>query len=320
MADVQVNAQVKIATREAYGKALAELGKQNLNVVALDADLAKSTKSAVFAKEFPDRFFDIGISEQDMVATAGGLGVSGKIPFASTFAVFATGRAYDQIRVSVAYSNSNAKIVGSHAGLATGEDGASHQATEDIALMRVMPNMRVAVPADGTETRSVVMKSAEYSGPVYIRTCRSGTPLIYDDSYSFEFGRASKLREGDDVSIIACGVEVFEALTASDLLKEKGINAAVVNMASIKPIDEAAIIAEAKRCGAIVTAEDHSIIGGLGGAVAEVLTSNYPVPQERIGVKDTFAESAKPAELLEKYGLSAPHIVAACEKVIKRKG
>lgn len=311
--------QPKIATREAYGKALAELGKQNPNVVSLDADLAKSTKSAVFAKEFPERFFDLGISEQDMVATAGGLGVSGKIAFASTFAVFATGRAYDQIRVSVAYSNSNAKIVGSHAGLVTGEDGASHQATEDIALMRAMPNMRVAVPADGKETKGVVFKSAEYPGPVYIRTCRSKTPIIYDDSYQFEFGKASKLREGDDVSIIACGVEVFEALAAADTLKEKGISAAVVNMASVKPIDEAAITEEAKRCGAIVTAEDHSILAGLGGAVAEVLTSNYPVPQERIGVKDTFAESAKPAELLEKYGLSARHIADSCEKVIKRK-
>lgn len=312
--------EAKIATREAYGKALAELGRKNPDVVALDADLACSTKSAVFGKEFPGRFFDLGVAEQDLMATAAGLGLSGKIAFASTFAVFATGRAYDQVRASIAYSNANVKVVGSHAGLMTGEDGVTHQATEDMALMRVLPNMRVVVPADGTETRSAVFACAAYRGPVYLRLCRAKTPLLYDESYRFEFGKASVLRDGSDVGIIACGVEVFEALAAADGLKRKGISASVVNMASVKPLDEGAVIKEAKRCGALVTAEDHSILAGLGGAVAEAATSNYAVPQERIGVQDTFAESAKPAELLVKYGLAAGAITKAAERVLKRKG
>lgn len=306
------------ATREAYGEALAELGAKNKDVVALDADLSGSTKSAVFAKKFPERFFNMGIAEADLIGTATGLAISGKIAFASTFAVFATGRCYDQIRVSVAYPKTNVKIVGSHSGLMTGEDGASHQATEDIALMRAMPNMYLANPADAAEAHDAVFKSAEHKGPVYIRLCRAKTPLL-EETQKFEFGKASVLEDGKDATIFATGVMVYGALEARAALKKKNLDIGVVNVASIKPLDEGLIVKLAKSTGAVITAEDHSIIGGLGGAVAETLSEKAPTPMERVGVRDVFAESGKPADLFHKYGLSTDSIVKYVEKACGKK-
>jgi len=306
------------ATREAYGEALSELGAKNKNVVALDADLSGSTKSAVFAKKFPERFFNMGIAEADMIGTATGLAISGKIAFASTFAVFATGRCYDQIRVSVAYPKTNVKIVGSHSGLMTGEDGASHQATEDIALMRAMPNMYIANPADAAEAHDAVFRAAEHNGPVYIRLCRAKTPLLREIQ-KFEFGKASVIEEGKDATIFATGIMVYGAIEARAELKNKNLDVGVVNVASIKPLDEKLIADLAKKTGAVVTAEDHSIIGGLGGAVAETLAEKRPTPMERVGVRDVFAESGKPAELFHKYGLGTASIVKHAEKAVARK-
>jgi len=308
----------KIATRDAYGKTLAKLGKKYDDLVVLDADLSKSTKTVTFKEEFPDRFINVGIAEQNLVCVAGGLSLAGKVPFASSFAMFATGRAFEMIRNSICYPKLNVKIAATHAGITVGEDGASHQSIEDVAIMRVIPNMAVLVPADAVETEQIIEAAYHYHGPVYIRLGRSGVPVLYDEKYVFEIGKASKLRKGKDVSIIAMGIMVSTALEAAEKLSEEGIQATVYNMSTIKPIDVAAI-EEAAQAGCIVTAEEHSVIGGLGSAVAEVLGEKCPVPLERVGVMDTFGESGKPDELLKKYGLTSEDIVNAAIKAVGRK-
>lgn len=308
------------ATREAYGKALVELGRENKNIVVLDADLSKSTKTADFKKEFPERFFNIGIAEGDMVVTAAGLSTCGKIPFASTFAMFAAGRAFEQIRNSICYPKLNVKIAATHAGLTVGEDGASHQAIEDLSLMRSVPNMTVICPCDDVETKAAIKAAAEYVGPVYIRLGRSSVPTLNDESsYKFEIGKAVKLKEGKDVTIFATGIMVNEALKAAEVLKNDGIEAEVINIHTLKPIDSETIINSVKKTGAVVTCEEHNIIGGLGSAVCEVLAENAPAPVKRVGVMDTFGESGKPAQLLEKYGLTSENVAKAVKEVIKRK-
>jgi len=307
------------ATRDAYGEKLVELGEKNKDIVVLDADLAKSTKTTLFGKRFPHRFFDMGIAEQSMIGTAAGLALSGKIPFASTFAVFATGRVYDQLRMSVCYPKVNVKIVATHGGLTVGEDGASHQALEDIALARALPNMAVVVPCDAVETGKVIEFAAEYRGPMYVRLGRSKIPIINNENYSFNFGKGTVLKEGNDVTLVAIGIMVSLSLEAANILREKGIEAEVINMSTVKPLDGELLVESARKTGAVVTAEEHTVIGGLGGAVAEVLVENFPVPMERIGVRDVFGESGAPEELLEKYRLSTKYIVRAAERVISRK-
>lgn len=307
------------ATREAYGEALVEIGAKNNNIVVLDADLSKSTKTDGFKKAYPDRFFNVGIAEQNLISVGAGLAAAGKVPFVSSFAMFAVGRAFEQVRNAVCYPKLNVKICATHAGITVGEDGATHQSLEDIACMRAVANMKVIVPADAAETKAVIHWSADYEGPVYVRLGRAGVADVTPEGYMFTPGKAQVLRDGKDVAIIACGALVGPAMEAADALHAKGIEARVINMASIKPIDEEAIVAAAKEIGAIVTAEEHNIIGGLGAAVAEVLVSTVPVPMERVGVADTFGESGTPKELMAKYGLSADDIVAAAEKVMKRK-
>lgn len=309
----------KKATREAYGEALVKLGAQNPQVVVMDADLSKSTKTAEFAKVYPERFFQMGIAEQDMMATAAGLASTGKIPFASTFAIFATGRAFDQVRNSIVYPHFNVKVAATHAGITVGEDGGSHQSIEDIALMRVLPGMTVIVPADGPEAEQAVMAAAAYEGPVYLRFGREAVPVIHDESFRFTIGRAEEMRGGGDVAVIACGIMVPSALEAAESLQSEGISARIINMATVKPLDGETVLRAARETGALVTAEEHSIIGGLGSAVAEYLASNLPVPVEMVGVQDRFGQSGKPAELLKEYGLTAADIVAAVKKVLKRK-
>jgi transketolase len=286
-----------MATREAYGKALVELGAKNKDVVVLDADLSKSTKTADFQKVYPDRFFNMGISEQDLMVTAAGLATCGKIPFASTFAIFATGRAYEQVRNSIGYPHLNVKIAATHAGITVGEDGATHQSIEDISLMRGIPGMVVINPADAEETRQAIFAAAEHYGPVYIRLGRMAVPDIHDQNYKFELGKGEVIREGKDVAIIATGIMVAIAIEAADKLKEEGIEATVVNIHTIKPIDKDLIVEVAKKTGKVITAEEHSIIGGLGSAVAEVLSEEYPVKIKRIGIKDQFGQSGSPKEL-----------------------
>jgi len=310
----------KIATRDAYGQALIELGKTNPDVVVLDADLSQSTKTAGFRKEYPERFFNMGIAEQNLIGTAAGLAATGKIPFASTFAMFATGRAFEIIRNSVGYPKLNVKICATHAGLTVGEDGASHQSLEDIACMRVIPNMTVIVPSDAVETKAAIHALAEKEGPAYVRLGRSGVPVINEkEDYKFQIGKGVQLKEGTDATIIATGIMVSEALEASKQLEEKGLKVRVINIHTIKPIDEEIIIKAAKETGKIVTAEEHNIIGGLGSAVAEVVTENHPVPVKRIGTKDTFGESGKPDELLKKYGLTAEDIANAVLELVEGK-
>jgi transketolase len=306
----------KIATREAYGEALAELGEEIKDIVVLDADLSKSTKTSVFAKKFPERFFNMGIAEQNLMGTAAGLATCGKIPFASTFAIFATGRAFEQIRNSICYPNLNVKIAATHAGITVGEDGATHQSIEDIALMRALPNMTVISPADATETKKAVRAAAQMKGPVYLRLGRHPVDTIFGEGYEFKPGKGVILREGRDVAIIATGVMVAEALKAAEILEKDGINAMVVNIHTIKPIDEEVIL-KAAECGAIVTAEEHSIIGGLGSAVAEVLSEKKPVLIKRIGIKDVFGMSGKPEELMKAYGLTAEDIAEAVRSLKK---
>lgn len=301
-----------IATREAYGKTLVEL-VENKDIVVLDADLAGATKTAMFKKACPERFFDMGIAEGDMMGTAAGLAVSGKIPFASTFAIFAAGRGFEQIRNSICYPNINVKIAATHAGVTVGEDGGSHQAIEDISLMRSLPNMVVLNPADAVEARQMVLAAAEYVGPMYLRFGRAATPVIHDDSYKFELGKGEVVKEGKDVSIIATGIMVAKALEAAEILKAEGIDAEVINISTIKPLDNELVLASAKKTGKVVTAEEHSIIGGLGSAVCELLAEEYPVKVTRIGVKDCFGQSGTPAALLEHYGLTAADIVKACK-------
>lgn len=304
-----------IATRDAYGQTLEKLGHENKDIVALDADLSGSTKTNVFAKSFPDRFINVGIAEQNLLGTAAGLAAAGKIPFASTFAVFATGRAFEIIRNSICYPNLNVKIAATHAGLTVGEDGATHQSLEDISIMRSLPNMVVLSPADGVETEQCIRKAAEYKGPVYIRLGRSGLPVIFEDDYEFQIGKGSLLREGNDVTIISTGVMTEKALLAHEQLLKEGISARVINMASIKPIDKDIIIKAAKETKGIVTVEEHNIIGGLGSAVAEVLVENHPTHQIRIGTQDVFGESGNGNELLEKYGLNVDNIISKVKEL-----
>lgn len=309
----------KIATREAYGEALVQLGRENSRVVVLDADLAKSTKTIDFAKVFPERFFDMGVAEQNLVGTAAGLAAAGKIPFCSSFAIFATGRAFEQVRNSVAYSALNVKIAATHAGITVGEDGGSHQSVEDIALMRALPNLTVFVPADAVETAGAVRAAAAMEGPVYIRLGRAGVPVLHGPDFTFEPGRAVKLREGKDAAVIATGIMVSAALEAAELLAGEGLSVLVLDVHTIKPLDVEAVVNAARATGALVTAEEHSIIGGLGSAVAEAVSENYPVPLKRVGMPDKFGESGLPSELLEKYGLTPRAVAAAVKEVIARK-
>lgn len=299
------------ATREAYGAALADLGKMNDRVVALDADLAGSTKSAIFGKSHPERFFDMGISEADMVGTAAGLATCGKIPFASSFSVFATGRAFEQIRNSVCNANLNVKIVGSHAGPSCGEDGSSHQAVEDIAIMRSLPHMMVVVPADDVEAYAATIALAEHDGPAYLRVARLASPTVHKDDYEFVLEKGDLLREGNDVTIVACGMMVPRALGAAEMLAAEGIDAQVVNMHTIKPLDVDLLCACARKTGKVITIEEGSIVGGLGTACAEALSETYPVPIRRIGMPDIFGTSGTGNELLDYFRLNAEHIVAA---------
>lgn len=309
----------KIATRDAYGKTLLKLGEINDDVVVLDADLSKSTKTNDFSKAFPNRFFNMGIAEQNLIGAACGLATAGKIPFASTFAMFATGRAFEVIRNSVCYPKLNVKICATHAGITVGEDGASHESIEDIAIMRAIPNMTVVVPADGIETEKVILEAAKYNGPMYVRLGRSAVPTLFNEDYKFEIGKGSVVRDGNDATIIACGMMVNEAIIAHEALKSEGINVRVINMSTIKPIDRELIINAAKETKAIVTAEEHSIVGGLGSAVSEVVSEECPVVVKKVGVKDVFGESGTPAELLEKHGLTAKHILESVKEAINNK-
>ena len=310
----------KIATRESYGKALKILAATNKNVVVLDADLSKSTKTADFKSVAPERFFNMGIAEANMMVVAAGMSTCGKIPYVSTFAMFAAGRAFEQIRNSICYPKLNVKVCATHAGLTVGEDGASHQAIEDISLMRSIPNMIVINPADDIETQAAIKAIAEINGPCYVRLGRMPVANVNNiETYKFEIGKGVQLVEGTDVTIVATGIMVEMALEASDILSKEGINARVINIHTIKPIDKNILINAAKETGVIVTAEEHSIIGGLGSAVSEVLSEEYPVPVLKIGVMDVFGESGKPNELLEKYGLTSAKIVEKVRKAISLK-
>ena len=303
----------KIATRESYGNALVEVGKEHEDLIVLDADLAGATKTGIFKKAFPERHWDVGIAEANMMGVAAGLSLVGKIPVASSFAMFATGRAYEQIRNSIGYPHLNVKIGASHAGITVGEDGASHQCNEDIALMRSIPGMVVMNPSDAVEAAECVRAAIEYVGPVYMRFGRSAVPVINDNpDYKFEIGKGIVLREGKDVTIVATGLEVSESLAAAEKLAADGIDAKVINIHTIKPIDEELIVAAAKETGKVVTVEEHSVIGGLGSAVCDVLSEKLPTPVLKIGVMDTFGESGPAVELIKKYGLDADSI---CEKV-----
>ncbi|NIP39703.1 MAG: transketolase family protein [Candidatus Dadabacteria bacterium] len=308
-----------IYIREVYGKTLVELGASHGDLVVLDADLTVSTKTNMFGKEYPDRFFTMGVSEQDMMATAAGFALAGKRPFASTFAVFATGRAWEHVRQSVAFPNLNVKIVATHAGVTVGEDGATHQALEDICLMRVLPNMRVVVPADAVETEQVIRTMADNEGPAYVRLARAKFPTIYNSNYKFELGKASRLKDGSDVGIFAAGIMVNEALQAGKILEERGIDACVVNLSTIKPIDIETVVSVAEKTGAVVTAEEHNIIGGLGGVVSEVLSEHCPTPLKRIGMQDRFGTSGNGMQLLEYFGLKGSNIAEAAMQLVGSK-
>ena len=304
MADIK-----KIATRESYGNALVELGREHADVVVLDADLAGATKTSTFKKEFPDRHFDCGIAEGNMMAVAAGIASMGMVPFASTFAMFAAGRAFEQVRNSIGYPHLNVKIGATHGGISVGEDGASHQCCEDFALMRSIPGMTVICPADDVEARAAVKAAYEFEGPVYLRFGRSGVPVFHDEDYKFEIGKGEVLQDGNDIAIIATGIMVGEAVKAGEELRSQGINARVINLSTIKPLDEELILKAAEECGRIVTCEEHSIIGGLGEAVSSLLSEKLPTPVRRIGVNDEFGHSGPAAELLKDFGLSAENIV-----------
>jgi len=308
----------KIATRDGYGKGLVAAGKKNKDVVALDADLSDSTRSEWFQKEFPERFFSMGIAEQDMIGTAAGLALSGKIPYASSFAIFGQ-RAFELTRNILSRNKINVKITGSHAGLFTGEDGKSAQAIEDISLYRTLPNFIVIQPADAIEAEKAVMALLDYKGPSYMRTLRNPLPIIHEDNYKFKIGKGEILKKGNDAVIFATGTMVHEALKASEELKKDNIDIFLVNIHTIKPIDKELIIDLAKKTNCVITAEDHNIIGGLGSAVAEVLSENHPCIMKRIGMEDRYGESGKSDELYDKYGLSARHIVTKVKQIIKRK-
>ena len=314
MADV-----IKTATRDAYGKALVELGEKNKNVVVLDADLAAATKTGAFKKAFPERFFDTGIAESNMMSLAGGLATTGFTVFASTFAMFAAGRAFEQVRNTIGYPHLNVKIGATHAGISVGEDGASHQCCEDIALMRSIPGMVIINPADDIEARAAVFAAAEHDGPVYMRFGRLAVPRVFDENYKFEIGKAVTLKEGTDVTIIATGLMVNEAIEAAKTLEAEGVSVELINMHTIKPLDKDAVIKAAKKTGCIVTAEEHNIIGGLGSAVAEAVAEECPVPVIRVGVNDEFGKSGPAVELLHLYGLDAENIVAKAKIAISKK-
>ncbi len=305
--------------RKNYGKALVELGKRRKDVVVLDADLSGSTRTVEFKTAYPDRFFNCGIAEQNMMGTAAGLAVCGMTVFASTFAVFATGRAYDQIRQSIAYPNLNVKVVASHAGITVGGDGASHQTMEDIALMNAIPNMTVIVPADGPETYNAVLAAAEHRGPVYIRMGRSEVPVITPREAAFKIGKATTLREGSDVALVGVGQMVAPCLLAADALKAKGINARVINLSTIKPLDVGTLERAARECGCVVTAEEHNIVSGVGTLVAAVLAERHPTPMERVAMQDVFGQSGESDELMKEYGLSEKEVIAAAIRVMERK-
>lgn len=305
---------IKKATRQSYGEALLELGKENKNIVVFDADLSTATKTNIFAKEFPERFYDMGIAEQNMISTAAGMSTCGKIPYASTFAVFAAGRAYDQIRNSVCYPKLNVKICAIHAGVTVGEDGATHQMIEDISLMRTLPNMTVLSTSDDVQTKWAVKEISKINGPVYLRLSRLATPIIYGENQKFEIGKAVQIGEGTDATIFATGVTVSEAIRAQEILKNNGIEVRVVDIHTIKPIDKEMIIKCAKETKKLISVEDHNVIGGLGSAIAEVLTEGYPVKLVRMGINDTFGKSGKAIELMQYFGITAENIV---EKVVK---
>lgn len=312
---------VKKATREALGETLIELAAEGRDdIVVLDADLAKATTTAKFAAAYPDRFFDVGVAEQNLISTAAGLAAGGKTPFASSFAVFATGRAYDQVRNSVCYGDLNVKIAATHAGVTVGPDGGSHQMLEDIALMRVLPNMRVVVPADYFSAKGAIRAAASTPGPVYIRLGRPAVPIIYDEDFAFEIGRAYPLRHGTEVTLLACGHMVERALAAADLLEAEGLSAEVIDVATIKPLDTATVLNSALKTGAVVACEEHSIIGGLGSAVAELLGERAPMPLERVGVRDVFGTSGEADELMEHFGLTAEEIAGAAKRAAERRG
>ena len=309
----------KIATREAYGKALAEFGAVYDNLVVLDADLAAATKTGIFKKAFPDRFFDCGIAENNMICVATGMSLCGKIPFASSFAMFAAGRSFEQVRNSIGYPHNNVKIGATHAGITVGEDGATHQCCEDIALMRSIPGMVIINPADAAEARLAVKAAIEYVGPVYLRFGRMAVPVLFDDSYEFKIGKGVKMADGTDVALIATGIEVEQALGARELLAADGISASVVNISTIKPLDEELVVAEAAKCGAVVTCEEHTVIGGLGGAVCECLSAKKPTPVLRVGIEDEFGRSGPAKELISYYHLDAASIAAKAKAAIALK-
>lgn len=308
-----------IPTRDGFGEGLVELGKTDKNVVVLSADLTDSTRAAWFKKDFPDRFFGLGVAEQDMIGVAAGLALEGKTPFACTFGVFASGRCWDQVRISVAYMNLNVKIVGTHGGISVGPDGATHQALEEIALMRILPNMTVIVPCDAIEARKATIAAARAKGPVYLRLGRSGVPVVTKKEDAFAIGKSMTLREGKDVAIFACGQMVSEGINACDILAKAGISARLVNMHTVKPIDREAIIRAARETGAIVTAEEHTVMGGFGSAVSEVVSQDFPVPMKMVGVKDSFGRSGEPDELFKHFGLTAEDIARAAKEAIGMK-
>lgn len=308
------------ATRDAFGEALVDLGRGNRKVVVLSGDLEDATRAEYFKREFPDRFFNLGISEQDLLGTCAGLSLDGLIPFAVSFGVFITNRAYEILRISICYNNRNVKLIGSHTGLTVGEDGATAQCLEDLAITRVLPNITVVCPVDAVETKKATRRIAEICGPVYMRLGRAPYPVITRESDPFDIGKARVMREGDDLTMIGCGLMVSESLKAAEILSKEGVEARVVNMHTIKPIDEDTIVRSAKDTGAIVTAEEHQINGGLGGVVAEVLGRNFPVPQEMIAVRDSFGESGDPEGLLKKYHLKDVDIAEAARAALKRKG
>ncbi|AVQ16076.1 transketolase family protein [Fusobacterium gonidiaformans] len=309
---------MKKSTRQAYGEALVELGQQNKNIVVLDADLSKSTKTDLFKKAFPDRHINVGIAEADLIGTAAGFATCGKIPFASSFAMFAAGRAFEQIRNTVAYPKLNVKIAPSHAGVSVGEDGGSHQSVEDMAIMRSIPGMVVLCPCDAVETKKMIFAAAEYEGPVYIRMGRLDVETVLEDNYEFQIGLANTLREGTDVSIVSCGLMTQEALKAADILAEEGISVRVINSGSVKPLDGETILKAAQETKFIVTAEEHSVIGGLGAAVSEFLSETHPTLVKKVGIYDAFGQSGKGQELLEKYELTADKLVAVIRENLKK--
>ncbi len=309
----------QLPTRNGFGEGLVELGDKNPNVVALSADLSESTRAQAFQKKYPERFFEVGVAEQNMMGIAAGLGLSGKIPFVTSYATFSPGRSWDQLRVSVAYSKSNVKVVGAHSGLSVGPDGATHQAMEDIAIVRAIPNMTVIVPCDYLEAKKVTIAAGEFIGPVYFRLTREKSPIFTTPETPLEIGKANILKDGTDVAVIGCGPVLYNALLASQELEKNGISVMVINNHTVKPIDAATIIEAAKKCGAVVTLEEHQVSAGAGSAVCEVLAQNYPVPVEMLGMSDSFGESGEPDQLIKKYGMDTDAVIKAIQKVISRK-